>query len=336
MKAKPSIAIAGATGLVGSELVSLFEESALPYSEISLFASEDSVGEMYRLGREQITVELLSEQACVGKDLVFLALPGELAERYAPVCRKAGAVVIDLSGCFSLDPQVPLIAADVNLRRLSAQDTLIANPSGTLVALCAVLQKIHAAAPLKRVVVSTYQACAGAGKAALDELWEQTLAVFNQREMPHEAFAHQIAFNVIPQIDLIQDNGDTREERRLIEGARRILEMAKLPITATAVRIPVFHGDAQAVNVELERELSPGELMKILSDADGIALYADAGEYPMPVAAATTDQVHVGRIRRDESAPFGLNLWIVADSLRRGTALNALRIAKYVVENFGA
>ncbi len=331
MKQKPSIVIAGATGLVGNELVVLIDELKLAHSDIKLLASEDSVGEFYKVADDRVAVEKLREEALSGADLVFLALPPGLAARYAAVAREAGAVVIDTSSQFRLDPSVPLIVAEINASTLTPNDHLIANPSGTVLALCSVLNVVRRAAPLKRAVISTYQACAGAGKVALDELYEQTLAVFNQKDVPHEAFQHQIAFNTIPQIDLVQESGNTREELRLVEETRRILDMPKLGITATAVRIPVFHGDALSLNLELGAALPPAALIEMLSAQPGIQVYAEPDQFPMPIDVVNTDEIHVGRIRQDSSVPYGLNLWIVVDSLRRGTALNALRIAQHLI-----
>jgi aspartate-semialdehyde dehydrogenase len=195
-----------------------------------------------------------------------------------------------------------------------------------------VLKAIHEAAGLKRVVISSYQSVSGAGKAALDELWGQTIAVFNQRELEIEEFPHQIAFNCIPQIDLILENGYTKEEAKIINESRKILGLPELRITATAVRVPVLHSHAESVNIETERPLSPAQCIELLQGAEGLTVYSDSAEYPLQLEVTGTDEIHVGRIRADESVPHGLNMWIVADNLRKGAALNAVQIAERLIQ----
>jgi aspartate-semialdehyde dehydrogenase len=230
-----------------------------------------------------------------------------------------------------MKPEVPLVVPEVNIDAIRASDSIIANPNCSTIQLVPVLKAIHEAAGLRHVVVSTYQSVSGAGKVALDELWGQTLAVFNQQELPQEAFQHQIAFNCIPQIDVFLENGFTKEEYKIINESRKILALPDLRITATAVRVPVFYGHAESVFIETERSFDLADVIKRISKAAGVSVRAAHDEYPMQFEAAGTDDIHVGRIRRDESVENGLNLWIVADNVRKGAALNAVQIAERLI-----
>jgi aspartate-semialdehyde dehydrogenase len=209
---------------------------------------------------------------------------------------------------------------------------VIANPNCSTIQLMPVLKALHEAAGLKHVVVSTYQSVSGAGKLALDELWAQTLAVCNQQDVPMEAFQHQIAFNCIPQIDIMLESGFTKEEMKIVNESRKILALPDLRITATAVRIPVFYGHAESVFVETEREISAEEFVKVLSTTPGVLVNGGTDDYPMPLEVAGKDDIHVGRIRRDHSVPHGLSLWVVADNVRKGAALNAVQIAEELLK----
>jgi len=239
--------------------------------------------------------------------------------------------VIDNSSHFRMQSDVPLIVPEVNSHLISTHHGIIANPNCSTIQLVPVLNAIQRAAQIKRVVVSTYQSVSGAGKSALDELWGQTLAIFNQREMPREAFAHQIAFNCIPQIDVINDDGYSHEELKIIDESRKILELPELRITVTAVRVPVLHSHAESVNVETATALSPAQLVELLKGRPEIRVYEDPREFPMQLDATGNDDIHVGRIRRDNSVPHGLNLWIVSDNLRKGAATNAVQIAQALI-----
>jgi aspartate-semialdehyde dehydrogenase len=226
-----------------------------------------------------------------------------------------------------MDPKVPLVVPEVNFGVVTPSDRIIANPNCSTIQLVPVLRAVHELAGLKHVVVSTYQSVSGAGRDALDELWGQALAIFNQQELPREVFPHQIAFNCIPQIDTVLDNGFTREEYKIINESRKILGIPELRITATAVRVPVFMSHAESVFIETESALEPADLMTRLEAMGGIEVYRSASEYPMQLDVAGTDAIHVGRIRKDASVPHGVSLWIVADNVRKGAALNAVQIA---------
>jgi aspartate-semialdehyde dehydrogenase len=335
MKKLPVITIVGATGVVGQEMLSVLNEGLIPFSDVRLLASKDSAGELYKVSGNEAEVQELTESSFDGVDIALFATSGELSQRFVPCAVKAGAYAIDNSSHFRMNPEVPLVVPEVNPDSITKNSKIIANPNCSTIQLVPILDIINKAAGLKRVVVSTYQSVSGAGKAALDELWGQTLAVFNQQELPQEAFQHQIAFNCIPQIDVLLDNGYTKEEFKIINESRKILQKPDLRITATAVRVPVFYAHAESVNVETERDLFPDDLAALLAKAEGIEVYQNASDYPMQITVGGSDPIHVGRIRRDESVPHGLDFWVVADNVRKGAALNAVQIAKIIIERFG-
>lgn len=334
MKKEPVFAICGATGLVGSEMLAVLEQLNVPYSDVRLFASEQSAGELYKFHEHELAVETLNESSFDGVDIALFATSADLSAKFVPIAVDAGAVCIDNSSHFRMQEGIPLVVPEVNAHLLTNETKIIANPNCSTIQLVPVLDIIQKNAGIKRVVVSTYQAVSGAGKNALDELWAQTLAIFNQKEIPQEAFQHQIAFNCIPQIDVILENGYTKEEFKIINESKKILGLPGLHITATAVRVPVFHSHAESVNVETEKELSPKKLVELLQGAKGILVYENNAEYPMQLNAAATDEIHVGRIRKDESVANGLDLWVVADNVRKGAALNAVQIADHLIKNF--
>ncbi len=325
MKKEPVIAIVGATGLVGSEMGRIITELNIPSSEVRLLASQDSIGE-----GEELEVALLDQDSFHGVDIALFATSADLSQKFVPIAVAAGAVAIDNSSFFRMDPDVPLVVPEVNFQAIGSAK-IIANPNCSTIQLVPVLKAMGDLAGLKRVVVSSYQSVSGAGKAALDELWGQTLAIFNQSDFTPEAFQHQIAFNCIPQIDVLLDDGYTKEEYKIINESRKILDMPELMITATAVRVPVFHSHAESVNVEVERDVGVGDVIDFLSKCEGIEVYPNYSDYPLQIDTTNTDKIHVGRIRRDNSVPHGFNLWIVADNLRKGAALNAIQIAQRLI-----
>jgi aspartate-semialdehyde dehydrogenase len=329
MKQEPVIAIAGATGLVGNEMLVVLEERGIKCSEVRLFASKDSVGEVYKFHNEELEVQELTEDGFEGVDIALFATSAELSAKIVPAAVEAGAIAIDNSSYFRMDPAVPLVVPEVNFGIVNRErDRVIANPNCSTIQLVPVLKAVDELAGLKHVVVSTYQSVSGAGKNALDELWGQALAIFNQQELPQEAFQHQIAFNCIPQIDIFLDNGFTKEEYKIVNESRKILAMPNLRITATAVRVPVFYSHAESVFIETEREISSEQLTQKLSVTEGIEVYPSNEEYPMQLGVAGSDTIHVGRIRKDESVPHGVSLWVVADNVRKGAAVNAVQIAE--------
>jgi len=312
-------------------MLRILEERQIPVGELCLFASKESAGELYAFHGEEIEVEELAEDSFSGVNYALFALDSKLAEKYVPLALEAGVTVIDNSSVYRLDEKIPLIVPEVNGELLSAEHQLIANPNCTTAQLAPVLAVMHRAGILKRVVVSTYQAVSGAGKEALDELWEQTRAVFTQTAIPNEAFQYQIAFNCIPQIDVMLESGYTREEEKVIEETRKILGIPDLPITVTAVRVPVFHSHGESVNVELQEPVSRDELIALFEAEDALEVFPHHEDFPLQIDAATRDPIFVGRIRKDESVHSGFDLWIVADNLRKGAALNAVQILEKVL-----
>ena len=335
MKAQPVIAIVGATGLVGAEMLSVLESSTLKPSEVRLLASENSAGELYSFRGDELVVSVLAKDSFEGVDIALFATSGELSREYVPYAVKAGAYVIDNSSAFRMDPEIPLVVPEVNPHTITKDTKIIANPNCSTAQLVVVLKPLQALAGLERVVVSTYQAVSGAGKAALDELWSQTLSIFQQKDLEQEVFAHQIAFNIFPHIDMFHESGYTKEERKVIDETRKILELPKLKITCTAVRVPVFHSHSESVNIEFSRSITKQEIIDTLNKEQSLQVYDSPEDFPTPVEVAGTDPVHVGRIRIDESVPSGCDMWIVADNLRKGAALNAVQIAELLVFKFG-
>ena len=333
MSADFTFAIAGATGVVGSEMLSVLEDSSIPVKQVKLFASEDSEGELYQFRNEECRVEVLDKDSFKGVDIALFATSAALSEEYVPLATAAGAVAIDNSSHFRMHDGVPLVVPEVNFGVVTKSTRVIANPNCSTIQLVPVLNAIHQAATLKRVVLSTYQSVSGAGKSAMDELWQQTLSIFNQKEVLVEALPHQIAFNCVPQVDVILPNGYTKEEYKVINESRKILGIPDLRITCTAVRVPVFVSHAESVNVETERELLPENFAKLLQAMEKMVVYASP-DYPLQLSVAGSDEIHVGRIRRDESVAHGLEMWIVADNLRKGAALNAVQIAERYIQQY--
>jgi aspartate-semialdehyde dehydrogenase len=331
-KKGPVIGIVGATGVVGNEMLRILEEQNFPNAEVHLFASEESEGELYAYQGDEIEVERIADDSFHGLNYALFAVNSSLAEQFVPIALESGVTVIDNSSFYRLDPEVPLVIPEVNGDVLTSETRLVANPNCTTAQLVPVLSVLHELAGLKRVVVSTYQAVSGAGKAALDELWEQSRGLFTQQDVPPVAFQHQIAFNCIPQIDVMLENGYSKEEQKVIDESRKILHLPELKITVTAVRVPVFHSHAESVNVETDRPISRIELLERLHHAPGIEVYPHTDEYPLQIDAATKDPIFVGRIRDDESVENGVNLWIVADNLRKGAALNAVQILSALLD----
>jgi aspartate-semialdehyde dehydrogenase len=328
---EPVIAIVGATGLVGSEMLAVLEQRDIPVGSVRLLASKDSEGEVYKFRDTEAVVEELTDAAFQEVDFALFATSSELSQRYVPVAVDAGARVIDNSSAFRLQDDVPLVVPEVNGSLVSEDAKVIANPNCSTIQLIPVLQAVNSVASLKRIVVSTYQSVSGAGRDGLDELWSQTLSICNQSDMPQSVFDHQIAFNCIPQIDAIYEDGYTGEELKVINESRKILGMPDLALTATAVRVPVFYGHAEAVNIETQRDFSMESIIEAISSCEGLELAESPSEYPMQVSCGGTDVISIGRLRRDKSVPFGLALWIVADNVRKGAALNAIQILERMI-----
>ncbi len=326
----PVVAVVGATGVVGREFLHVLEERRFPVSEVRLYASGRSAGESLVFRSREVVVQNLAQADFDGVDLVLSSPGASVSREFAPRAVAAGAVVVDNSSAFRMDPDVPLVVPEVNPEAARSHHGVIANPNCSTIQLVVVLWPIHRAFGLKRVVVSTYQAVSGAGRKAMEELMSQCVALLNQRPLRIERFPHQIAFNVLPQIDVFEEDGSTREEAKVVRESRKILGLPDLRIAATAVRVPVMNGHAESVNVETERPCPPEAVREVLSAAPGVVVHDDPAElaYPMPLLASGRDEVFVGRIRKDGSVENGVALWVCADNLRKGAALNAVQIAE--------
>ena len=330
-----NVAILGATGRVGQELIKVLEERKFPVKEFRALASARSKDSKVMFNGKEYSVQEPSEEAFKGIDLVLASAGADISEKLAPLAVKQGACVIDNSNAFRMDPSVPLVVPEVNGEALKQHKGIIANPNCSTAQLVVVLKPLHDAAGLKRVIVSTYQSVSGAGKEAMEELELQTKAISNGGEYKPQVFQHQIAYNLIPHIDKFLPNGYTKEEMKVVQETQKILGLSDLPVTCTAVRVPVVISHSESVMVELEKELSPEKAQDILAKSPAVEVVDNPSEalYPTPLEAAGKDPVYVGRIRVDTSSKNGLNMWVVADNLRIGAALNAVRIAEYMLEH---
>ncbi|OGW46869.1 MAG: aspartate-semialdehyde dehydrogenase [Nitrospirae bacterium GWC2_57_9] len=333
-KAKYKVAVAGATGAVGREMLEILEERSFPVSELVPLASERSEGERLDFRGKSVIVRRLSKESFEGVDLALFSAGGERSLEFAPAAVKAGAVVIDNSSAFRMDPQVPLVVPEVNAPAAGRHRGIIANPNCSTIALVVALKPIHDAVKIKRVVVTTFQSVSGTGKKAIDELAQQTVALLNFRDVETKVYPHQIAFNCLPHIDAFLENGYTKEEMKMVNEAKKIMEDDSLRVTATAVRVPVFRCHSESVNIETEKKISANEVRALLSAAPGIVVFDDPKKnlYPLAIDTAGKDDTYVGRIREDESVANGINLWIVSDNLRKGAALNAVQIAELLIK----
>src|ERR1043166_4181983 len=337
-KEKYNVARVGTTGAGGEQMREILESRLFPVDELRLLASERSAGQFLSFKGRGVRVELLTEDSFEDVDIALFSAGGSVSDRFAPIAVRAGAVVVDNTARFRMEPDVPLVVPEVNAKEIGAYTTrgIIANPNCSTIQMVVTLKPIHDAARIKRVVVSTYQSVSGAGRKAMDELGQQTTALFSGKEAVKEKFPHQIAFNCIPHIDVFLPGGYTKEEKKMIEETKKILGDDSIRLTATCVRVPVFCGHSESVNIETEKKLSAKDVKAILREAPGILL-VDAPEenvYPMPIDATGTDATMVGRIREDESIPNGINMWIVADNLRKGAALNAVQIAEILIRDY--
>ncbi len=333
-KAAYTVAVVGATGAVGTEMLSILEERTFPVEEVRPLASSRSAGGEVSFRGDGVTVKLLTRDSFRGVDIALFSAGAGVSKEYAPVAVEAGAVVIDNSSAWRMDPQVPLVVPEVNPHDLEKHQGIVANPNCSTIQMVVVLKPIHDHAGITRVVVSTYQSVSGTGKEAMDELAEQCRQLLGFGDVTSNVYPHQIAFNCLPHIDDFVSSGYTREEMKMVNETRKILGDQSIGISATTVRVPVFVGHAESINVETKNKLSVAETRAMLSTAPGVQLYDDPSRelYPLQVHAVGTDAVFVGRIREDESIPKGLNLWVVADNLRKGAALNAVQIAEELVK----
>jgi aspartate-semialdehyde dehydrogenase len=328
------VAVAGATGAVGQEMIRILEERKFPVRRLVLLASERSVGKRLSFRDEDIRVEQLTEDSFYGVDIALFSAGSERSKRFAPAAVEAGAVVIDNSSAFRMDPEVPLVVPEVNPHTIHQHRGIIANPNCSTIQMVVVLKPIHDAAKVERVVVATYQSVSGTGHQAVEELDQQVRALLNFRDPVCHVYPHQIAFNILPHIDTFLENGYTREEMKMIDETKKIMGDDSIRVTATTARVPVFYGHSEAVNVETAYKLTADQCRDILSRAPGVIVVdePESNAYPMALDAVGQDAVFVGRIREDHSIENGLNMWIVADNLRKGAALNAVQIAECLIE----
>ena len=324
------VALVGATGIVGEEILHILEERDFPLDQLTLLASRRSAGTRVEFRRQNHIVRPLTQDALRGVQLALFAADAATSTAYAPHLVRSGAVVIDCSSAFRLDPTVPLCVPEVNAAVLQQHRGIVAIPHSLTSQLSLALAPLHAAATLKRVVVSTYQGVSGAGRRAVQEFDQQLRDVLNFRPAQTEILPHQIAFNCLPQCGDFLDNGYTQEEMALIEETRKLLQAPALPMTATAAYIPLAHSHSAAVNLEMMQPLSVDAARTLLEQAPGIVVEDDRVQlhYPQPIRASGQDEVFVGRLRADPSVPYGLHLWVVTDNLRKGAALNAVQVAE--------
>lgn len=334
MSKKCVVAVVGATGAVGREMLKTLHERNFPATEIIPFASERSAGSKVPYGENELTVRELKEDVFAGIDLAIFSAGGGTSEKFAPHAVAAGCVVVDNSSAWRMDERCPLVVPEVNPDHLDKHLGIIANPNCSTIQMMVVLKPLHDAAGIKRVVVSTYQAVSGTGQKAIAELESQVRQMFNMQEPEVNVYPHRIAFNVLPHIDVFLDNDYTKEEMKMVHETVKILGDPSVKVTATCVRVPVFYSHSEALNIETEKKLSPAQARAILAQAPGVQVYDNPQQkmYPMPIDAAGEDMTFVGRIREDETIDNGLNLWIVADNIRKGAALNAVQIAETLLE----
>jgi aspartate-semialdehyde dehydrogenase len=328
------IAVVGATGAVGSTMLEILGERAFPADEIVPFASERSAGKELEGG---LTVRALNDEADLsGFDIALFSAGSGTSKTWAPKFVDEGAVVVDNSSCWRMEPEVPLVVSEVNPEALDTHRGIIANPNCSAMQALVVLKPIHDAVGLERIVFSSYQSTSGTGARAVQELKDQAHAILHETDPPApDVYPHRIAFNVLPQVETFKDGDDyTTEERKVIAESRKILGLPELRITATCARVPVMNCHSEALNVETTRDLSPEECRDLLAKAPGVVVEDDPanGRYPLASEVTGRDEVFVGRIRRDESNPRTLNLWVVGDNLRKGAATNAVQIAELLLE----
>jgi aspartate-semialdehyde dehydrogenase len=329
------IAVVGATGNVGHEILSILDERKFPVSEVVALASSRSAGKEVSFGDQNLKVQDLAKYDFKGVDIVLSSPGGKVSAEYSPVAAKAGAMVIDNTSYWRMDPDVPLVVPEVNPEALkdAHRKNIIANPNCSTIQMVVALKPLHDAAKIKRVVVATYQSVSGTGKAAMDELFNQTKGIFVNQAAEPDVYPKQIAFNVIPQIDSFMDDGMTKEEWKMVVETKKILDPS-IKVCASCVRVPVFIGHSEMVNVEFEREMSATQAKKIWRNAPGVSvidLESDM-EYITPHEIQGEDNVFISRIREDISVENGLNFWCVADNLRKGAALNAVQIAEVLIK----
>jgi aspartate-semialdehyde dehydrogenase len=328
------VAVVGATGAVGNEMIEVLEERKFPVARLVPLASARSAGGTVTFEGNEVPIEVLTKDSFAGVDIALFSAGADLSREFAPIAVKAGAVVIDNSAAWRMTPEVPLVVPEVNAHDIQRHKGIIANPNCSTIQMVVALKPLHDEAKIKRIVVTTFQSVSGTGKDAMDELMAECQDLLSFKSASPKVYPYQIAFNCLPQIDDFLPSGYTKEEMKMVHETRKIMGDQSIHVTATTVRVPVYVGHSEAVNIETERKLSANEARAILSTAPGVLLYDDPPHkiYPMPLEVAGKDEVYVGRVREDESIANGLNLWVVADNLRKGAALNAVQIAEHLAQ----
>ncbi|VAV84766.1 Aspartate-semialdehyde dehydrogenase [hydrothermal vent metagenome] len=333
-----NIAVVGATGAVGKEILNVLEQRKFPVGELTLLASERTAGEILTFKGEDYVVGLLDKADFTGVDIGLFSPGGSVSAKYAPVAAAAGCVVVDNTSHFRMDPDVPLVVPEVNPDDVAkyVKKNIIANPNCSTIQMVVALKPIHDAFRIKRIVVSTYQSVSGSGRVAMDELSSQVTDIFSMRSPTKEVYPHQIAFNCLPHIDDFLDSGYTKEEQKMVDETRKIFGDDSIKVSATAVRVPVFVGHGESINIETEDPITAQEVREILSQAPGVEVVDDPSKslYPLQLNSAECDEVFVGRIRSDDTVENGINMWVVSDNLRKGAALNAVQIAELLIRDY--
>lgn len=335
LKTKPAytVAVVGATGAVGAEMIEVLEERAFPVERLVPLASSRSAGGTVGFRGTDVPVQELTKESFAEVDIALFSAGSDVSREYAPIAVKAGTLVIDNSAAWRMEPTVPLVVPEVNPSDAVRHQGIIANPNCSTIQMVVALKPLHDAAKITRIVVTTFQSVSGTGKDAMDELLAECKALLSFKEPEPKVYPYQIAFNCLPQIDDFLPTGYTKEEMKMVHETRKIMGDHTIRVTATTVRVPVYVGHSESVNIETQRKLTANDARALLAGAPGIQVYDDPAHklYPMPLDVAGKDDVYVGRIREDESTAHGLNLWVVADNLRKGAALNAVQIAELLI-----
>ena len=337
-KTKYNVAVAGATGAVGAAMLDVLERRNFPIAELRLLASERSIGKKLKFRDQEIAVQLLSKDSFKDIDVALFSAGASRSLDFAPAAAEAGAVVVDNSSAYRMDPEIPLVVPEVNPHAIGqyTKRGIIANPNCSTIQMLLPLKPIYDKVGIKRIVVSTYQAVSGSGTPAIEELKNQVMAYAGGNELVHQVYPHQIAFNCLPHIDSFLDNGYTKEEMKMVNETRKIFEDTTIGVTATTVRVPVVYGHSESVNIETREKITAAEVKELMKNAPGVLLVDNPAksQYPLATDCAGKFETMVGRIREDESIANGINLWVVSDNILKGAALNAVQIAEVLIDKY--
>ena len=329
-----NVAVVGATGAVGEEMLNILEEKDFPINKLKLFATEKSKGKKIMFKDEEFIVDTIKPGSFEDIDIALFSISSSASKNIAPKAADEGAIVIDNSNAFRMDDNVPLVVPEINPDEIFNNQGIIANPNCSTIQMVLALKPIYEEAGIEQIIVSTYQAVSGTGRDAINELTQQTENLMKNKDIKSEVYPHQIAFNALPHIDIFFDNGYTKEEMKMVREPRKIFDDPELKISATAVRIPVYYGHAEAINLVPEKNISIEKLKDLLASTEGVKIVdnPDKNEYPLSIMSENDDSVMVGRIRKDLVNEKGINMWVVANNLRKGAALNAVQIAEQLIK----